>query len=167
MRYFILAIATILMVGCKTSKSVTQERTERRDSVRVEYRERVLFMPDTIFLEVPKQSAERVVRDSISHLENEYAYSDARILIDGSLFHALSTKPQKKPIQTMQKVITRDSIVYVDRWRSNDKVVKIEKKLSWMQKAQIWICRSVVLTWLLFFTIILIRKIVQRFIKRN
>lgn len=163
MRYFILAIAAVVMAGCKTTKSVTQERTERRDSVRVEYRERVVFVPDTIFLEVPKQSAERVVRDSISHLENEYAYSDARILIDGSLFHALSTKPQKKPIQTTQKVITRDSIVYVDRWRSNDKVVKIEKKLSWMQKAQIWLCRAVVLTWILFFAIQIIRAVVRKF----
>lgn len=165
MRYFILALAAVLMAGCKTSKSVTQERTEKRDSVRVEYRERVVFVPDTIFLEVPKQSAERVVRDSVSHLENEYAYSDARILIDGSLFHALSTKPQKKPIQTMQKIVTRDSIVYVDRWRSKDKVVKIEKQLSWLQKAQIWLCRSVVLTWILFFAIQIIRTIVRKLTK--
>lgn len=43
---------------------------------------------------LPLQTSERTSRDSASHLENDFAASDARILPDGSLFHSLVTKQE-------------------------------------------------------------------------
>ena len=78
----------------------------------------------------------------MSHLENEYAESDAQINQDGSLFHDLKTKPQAKPVPTQKEIRYRDSIVYRDRIVKvkvkETETVEVEKKLSWFQKTQIY-----------------------------
>ncbi len=53
---------------------------------------------DTAYIEIPPQSAERVANDSVSHLETDFAVSDARINPDGTLFHNLLNKTQKRPV---------------------------------------------------------------------
>lgn len=70
----------------------------------------------------------------MSHLETSYAVSDARITPDGSLFHSLANKPQKRPVPTEKEIIYRDSIVSRDR--VNREVVEVERKLTWWQQTQ-------------------------------
>lgn len=52
----------------------------------------------TVFIEIPVQSAYREVPDSTSHLETDFATSDAWINLDGTLGHKLENKPLSKPI---------------------------------------------------------------------
>lgn len=52
----------------------------------------------TVFIEIPAQSAYRETPDSISHLETDYATSDAWVNPDGTLGHTLENKPQAKPV---------------------------------------------------------------------
>lgn len=78
-----------LFVGC--SPRITPP-AEIRDSVRVEIRERVVH--DTAYVDVPLIKEMNVTRDTSSHLENEYAMSDASIS-DGTLRHSLETRPHK------------------------------------------------------------------------
>ena len=78
------AVALLLFSSCRTGRQVVV--VEARDSVRVEERVREIKVTDTLFVEVPAQSAERTTADSTSHLENDYAVSDARINPDG-IFH--------------------------------------------------------------------------------
>lgn len=66
--------------------------TEVRDSVRVEIRERLVH--DSVYVEIEKQVEKIVTRDTLSHLENDYAESDAAY-IGGILSHSLSSKPQR------------------------------------------------------------------------
>ena len=70
----------------------------QRDSVRVEYRERI----DTqiVEIEIPREVERVIVRDSSSRLENDFAVSEASIDSAGYLHHALETKPRKieKPV---------------------------------------------------------------------
>ena len=89
--FVFIAIVMLLFSSCRTGKVVV---VEARDSVRVEERVREIKVIDTLFVEVPPQSAERTTADSTSHLENDYAISDACIMIDGSLYHSLETKPR-------------------------------------------------------------------------
>lgn len=134
---FLMVIFTL--ISCRSSKSlITQTQEYKGDSVRVEYRERTVFVPDTVFLEIPAQTAERTTRDSLSHLENEYATSDARINPDGSLFHDLRTKPQKKAIETDKKIEKRDSIVYRDRYLKFKEKVSVPRDLTKFQKCEIF-----------------------------
>lgn len=140
---YILFIAALL-TGCGTTKVATSSdiREEKNDSVRIEYRERLVFVPDTVFIEIPAQTSERTTPDSLSHLENDFSESNARINQDGSLFHDLKTKPQAKPVPTQKEIQYRDSIVYRDRIVKvkvkETETVEVEKKLSWFQKTQIY-----------------------------
>ena len=140
-RIILLMAVALLMVGCRTTKNIsTQVQEYKRDSVRIEYRERTVLVPDTVYFEVPRQMAERTIADSVSHLENDYASSDARLNSDGTLTHTLNSKPQLKPVPTERKIEYRDSIIYKDRWRDKKQTVTeyVERKLSWWEQTQIY-----------------------------
>lgn len=162
MRYFILAFAAavLLMVGCSPGKNMTTP--QQKDSTRVEIRKETVYVPDTVYIEIPKQTAERITRDS-SRLENDYAISYARINADGALYHNLSTKPQKKPVEINKPVERNDSIVYVTKTNT----VPVERELSWWEQTQIKgfrvlvIIFGIVVLWLLRSPIMtLIKKII-------
>lgn len=127
---FILILAAA-MSSCCTSRHIA---TSSKDSVRVEIRTRTEYFRDTIIREIPAISEAITTRDTVSHLENFYAQSDARINPDGTLFHTLSTKPQKEPIPIDKPIQYRDSIVYQDKVVKE--VVEVERNLSWWEKTQ-------------------------------
>jgi len=129
-------LLNLLFGSCGSAKCV--ECTT--DSVRVEVRTRIVYVPDTVIVEIPAQTAERTTADSVSHLENDFATSDARINADGTLTHTLATKPQKKPVEFQKPVERKDSIVYVDREvnETSQQIVEVEKKLSWWQQTEIY-----------------------------
>ena len=140
-RIIIIVIAALwLFAGCSAPRYATTNTSDNRDSVRVEYRERVIHERDTVYLEIPAQTAEKTTQDSTSHLENEYAESNARINDDGSLYHDLKTKPQQKAVPTDKTIIERDSTVYQNHYTTETeqviKEVEVVKPLTWWQKTQ-------------------------------
>lgn len=137
---YILFIAALLTGCAAPRKAISTDSQQQRDSVRIEYRERTVLVPDTVFVEIPAQTAERTTPDSLSHLENDYAESTARINPDGSLYHDLRTKPQKKPVEFQKPVERRDSIVYRERVRTETvtETVEVPRQLTWFQKTSIY-----------------------------
>ena len=130
--FVFIAIVMLLFSSCRTGKVVV---VEAKDSVRVEERVREIKVTDTLFVEVPVQSAERTTADSTSHLENDYAVSDARVNPDGSLSHSLETKHRTDTIPKELYVQIWDTTIY--REKVIPKVVTVEKGLSDWQKMQI------------------------------
>ena len=130
--FVFIAIVLLLFSSCRTGKVVV---VEAKDSIRIEERLRYVPVVDTFFTEVPPQSSERTTADSTSHLENDYAVSDARIMIDGSLYHSLETKPRTDTLTQELSVQAKDSIIY--REKVVPKIVPVEKGLSDWQKIQI------------------------------
>mgnify|MGYP000204271205 CR=1 FL=1 len=126
-------VLPVLFLSCRTGRQVVV--VEARGSVRVEERVREIKVTDTLFVEVPAQSAERTTTDSTSHLGNDYAVSDARLMIDGSLYHSLETKPRTDTLTQELSVQAKDSIIY--REKVIPQVVTVEKELSDWQKIQI------------------------------
>lgn len=124
---FLAPYLALFLAGC-SRKPVEQVSTDIRTEVRYEK----ILIPDTVYVEVPEQTAERTTPDSTSELENDYATSTARIMPDGNLYHDLKTKPQKKPVPTEREIVYRDSIVYRDRTKTV--TVSVERELSWWQK---------------------------------
>lgn len=137
----IIMAAIWLFVGCSAPRYATTHTNDNRDSVRVEYRERIIHERDTVYLEIPAQTAEKTTQDSTSHLENEFAESNARINEDGSLYHDLKTKPQQKAVPTEKTIIERDSTIYENHSAAETeqviKEVEVVKPLTWWQKTQI------------------------------
>lgn len=145
-------------ISCCPNRHLTT--SVQRDSVRVEIHTRSEFIRDTILLEIPVESERQTIRDTISHLEISYAISDARVNSDGSLFHSLLSKPQKKNVSIEKEIIYRDSIVYRDKVL--EKTVPVKRELTKWQKFQIkgfWIILSL-------FLIIFFRKNIISIIKR-
>lgn len=131
-----LFIATVMLFSsCRTGRQVVV--VEARDSVRVEERVREIKVTDTLFVAVPMQKESTTVRDSMSHLENDYAISDARVMADGSLYHSLETKPRTDTLSREVGVQVRDSIIY--REKVVPKIVPVEKELNWFTQMRIWL----------------------------
>ncbi len=131
--FVFIAIVMLLFSSCRTGQQIVV--VEGKDSIRIEERIREIKITDTLFIAVPPQSAERTTADSTSHLENDYAVSDARIMADGSLYHSLETKARTDTLTGEVSVQAKDSIIY--RHKLNTKVVTVEKGLSDWQKIQI------------------------------
>jgi hypothetical protein len=103
-----------------------------RDSVRVEVHERLIH--DTVSFEVPVIIEKNVTRDTASHLENDWAKSDAS-LIDGFLEHTLETKG--RTVYVPVKVPVHDTL-----WReksAQETIItrEVEKPLTWWQRARL------------------------------
>ena len=133
--FLFIAIVLFLFSSCRSRQQLVV--VETRDSVRVEERVREVKIPDTLFVEVPAQKESTTVRDSSSHLENDYAISDARIMADGTLFHSLETKPRTDTLAREVGVQVRDSIVY--REKVVPQVVSVEKELNWFAQLRLWL----------------------------
>ena len=130
---FLFITTVMLFSSCRTGRQVVV--VEGKDSIRIEERVREIKVTDTLFVEVPMQKESTTVRDSMSHLENDYAISDAPIIADGSMYHSLQTKPPTETITQELSVQAKDSIIY--REKVVPKIVPVEKGLSDWQKIQI------------------------------
>lgn len=131
--FVFIAIVMLLFSSCRTGRQVVV--VEGKDSIRIEERIREIKVTGTLFVAVPPQSTERTTADNTSHLENDYAVSDARIMADGSLYHSLETKARTDTLTGEVSVQAKDSIIY--RYKLDTKVVPVEKGLSDWQKIQI------------------------------
>lgn len=128
-----------LFDSCASSKHAKTD-TVQIDSTRVEVRTETVYVPDTVFINIPPQSAERRTADSTSHLETDYAVSDAKINSDGTLSHSLENKPQDKPVAFQKPVERKDSTVYRDRIKTETvtETVEVERQLSWWEQTRIF-----------------------------
>lgn len=123
-----LLLLLALLTSCHSKKMVTEIVV---DSVRVEYKEKVVKVPVTTVIEIPSEHYEVETRDTFSTLETSYAVSKASILWDDKtpvLHHSLQNKPQMivrtDTVLTVQKECKEEKSHY-----SNEAKV-IEKELS-------------------------------------
>lgn len=128
----VAAFASATLFGCCPCRHLT---TGTRDSIRIETVVRTERIIDTAFIEVPVEVIRQTVRDTTSHLETSFAVSTAQINQDGSLFHSLENKPQKRPVSVENWIVYRDSIVYRDR--ETESIIEVTRPLTWWQQTQI------------------------------
>lgn len=154
----LLLLLTFIIGGCASSRRLS-ESVHQQDSVGIRVETRIEYVPDTVFIEIPAQTSERETADNTSHLENDYATSDARINPDGTLYHNLKTKPQKKPVGFEKPVERKDSVIYKTKTVKNENR-ESPRDLTWWQKTQIygfWV--------ILFILVIIYRKKILSLVK--
>lgn len=138
----VLVSMLFIVSGCCTQRRVVEQNTtviQQKDSSNTEVRvEKVIeYLTDTVYIKIPAQMAERTTQDSTSHLENDYATSDARINQDGTLYHDLKTKPQEIASE-FQKTVERNDSVRTE-YKTKTKYItlidkkEVEKELTWWQ----------------------------------
>lgn len=121
-------VVLLVMCSCRSSRVLV---AEQRDSVRVEVRDRVVYVPDTVLLPLPEQVMQRETRDTFSLLETGFAVSEARVS-DGVLTHSLRNKAVSVPVRVDRQVVYKDSVVYRDSVK--EVPVEVERKLTrWQQ----------------------------------
>ena len=120
-----LALLLLLVCSCSSPKVVLVEK-EVRDSI---------YFTDTV-VQVQLKPVYKVntTKDTISYLESDYATSEAKTS-NGVLFHNLETKEVDVPVKT--KIVYKDREVRVPTPYEVEKIVKVEKKLTWWQKKKI------------------------------
>ena len=129
MKYYLPLLFLALASACSTVRPLSTT-----DSTKVEVRTETVIEKDTVYVELPRVVERVAVQDTTSHLENEFALSDARIS-GGVLKHSLETKPVKMPAVVDKQIVYRDSIVFRDRVQTV--TVEVEKKLTGWQQAKL------------------------------
>ncbi len=129
MKYYLPLLFLALASACSTVRPLPTT-----DSTKVEVRTETVIEKDTVFVELPRVVERVAVQDTTSHLENEFALSDACIS-GGVLKHSLETKPVKMPAVVDKQIVCRDSIVFRDRVQTQ--TVEVEKKLTGWQQAKL------------------------------
>lgn len=136
----LLILALFALCGCRSVKSAEKEKTEIGDSVRIEYKEKIVKVPVTVYVEVPVESKERFSRDTTSHLTTSFAVSDAAIVwIDGVPFlrHSLENIPQKFQKKDSVPVTEKEKVVWKTRRVTYTKKEIYEKENTWWEKMKI------------------------------
>lgn len=142
-------IAFLCLTSCGTGRRLAVQ-SDRQDSLRIEIREKTVYVRDTVYLRIPAQTAENTTRDTSSHLETDYAVSDASIDSDGNLHHNLKNKGRRVSVPVDVPHTQKDSIVYRDRLVRE--TVEVPRDLTAWQKWQMrsfWILLSVLALYVL------------------
>ncbi len=139
----VLVSILFIVSGCYTQRRVVEQNTtviQQKDSVNTKVRvEKIIeYLTDTVYIKIPAQMAERTTQDSTSHLENDYATSDARINQDGTLYHDLKTKPQEIASEFQKPVERNDSVRTEYKTKTEyitliDDKKEVEKEMTWWQ----------------------------------
>ena len=129
MRYFFLFILLFLSVACGTIKQVTP-----REQTTVEVRTNTVYVPDTVYVQLPAVSQSVETLDTVSVLENKYAISEAQVS-NGVLTHSLEVKPVKEPAIVQKQIVYKDSIIV--REVDVDHYIEVPAELSAWQNFKI------------------------------
>ena len=138
---FVLTVV-LFLTGCKTVKKSVSEKENTSDSVRIEYREKIVKVPVTVYVEVPVENVANVTKDSTSHLETSFAVSNASMVwIDGVPFlrHDLKNKAQKIEKTDTANVVEKEKVVWKTRRVIYTKTEYVQKEMHWWQKGLMWI----------------------------
>ena len=131
MRSIVAILVMLTAFACCPCRHITTGTT---DSVRVEVRERIVKVRDTVKVYLPDERAENTTSDTTSRIETSAAVSTAMVS-DGKLHHALWNKQQPIGVAVDLKVKVDD--ITTERITTVRTVVEVPADLSWWQQTQI------------------------------
>ena len=132
----VVIIVLVSLAGCCPTK--VANGTIYRDSVSMTVTYEKEIIKDTIPYYIPVEVEKVKTIDTMSYLENRWAYSEAAIS-DGVLTHSLGTKSEPIKIVVDKVIEYRDTTIYEEKIVYDEKVitVEVEKPLSWAEETQI------------------------------
>lgn len=146
----IVAMAIALLVGCSSPRAI--QSTVVADTTSVKVVHHIEQVRDTVYVEIPQIIERNVTRDTVSHLENEYAKSDA--IVDGEfLWHTLEMKPQEKAVEIIKEIeyIDREIEKKVEVVKYLDRLIEAEDtRFEKTQKTVFWMVIACVITWICY-----------------
>lgn len=156
----VASFALTFFCGCKVWKKSVKEEKDTSDSVRIEYIEKIVKVPVTVYVEVPVEQKEKFTKDSTSILETTFAVSEASMVWIGGvpfLRHTLANKPQKIEKSDSVPVVEKEKVMWKTRRVTYNKTEIREKQLAWWQKGLMW-AGGIALAALVIFLVIFITR---------
>jgi len=89
-----ILLLCLILSGCRSSREIGGRSHQQTDSIRTEIRWRYIHIHDTVPVYIPVEKQASVGEDS-SHLETEFASSDAFVDSLGRLHHSLKNKARR------------------------------------------------------------------------
>lgn len=105
-----------------------------REQTTVEVRTNTVYVPDTVYVQLPAVSQSVETLDTVSVLENKYSKSEAQVS-NGVLAHSLEVKPVREPAIVQKQIVYKDSIIV--REVDVDHYIEIPAELSAWQSFKI------------------------------
>lgn len=130
MKKVVLYAILLMLTSCGVHRH--QPITVVKDSVMVEYRERIVR--DTVEYELPVIVEKHVTDDTLSVIENDYAKTTA-VVRNGYLSHDLQTKPAV--IRIPVEVPVHDTLIIEKAAEIRTQTVETIKPLTFTQRALI------------------------------
>lgn len=145
-----IIILVVFLIGCCPAKINTNNAVY--DSVVVRTVHKTEIVKDTIPFYVPVEKETITTKDTLSYLENKWAYSEA-VVSEGMLTHSLGTKEEPHEVVVDKVVEYRDTTIYNEVIKEIETIVEVEKPLSWWQQTQIrgfWLMLGVIVLLILW-----------------
>ena len=113
MKNILIILSFFLMIGCCASKHAIEVPV--KEIVKIEYRDSLIHVKDTIYIQPPVEEKSNKTKEDSSHLETSMAKSDAWIDVEGNLNHTLENKDT--PLKTIRDTIfvTQNIIEYKEK----------------------------------------------------
>lgn len=126
-----LAVVVLVLIGCIGCCSTRHLATATTDSTRVEVRERIVEVRDTVEVVLPAERVEVITPDTTSTVQTSLATSTATVS-GGVLTHSIENKQTAIRKPTEVRVEVRDTVIYRDR--AVTEVVEVERDLTAWQR---------------------------------
>lgn len=126
-------IAILIMLTAFACCPCRHLATGTTDSVRVEVRERIVEVRDTVHVRLPDERVDNITSDTTSRIETSVAVSTATVR-DGKLHHALWNKQQ--PIGVAVDMSFKVEDITKERITTIREVVEVPRNLTWWQQTQ-------------------------------
>lgn len=150
-----------LFGSCRTKQVPTV--VQLHDSTTTVTNTRIVYVPDTIPVQLPPELVEVTTPDTVSVLRTTYAESTAAIR-SGMLYHQLRQLDTPVPVPVQHKETTRDSTItaYRDVPVPYPVIKEVEKPLSWWQQARLHLANIILVALALWALIWLVRRKIQK-----
>lgn len=129
----VILLVVILLTGCCPAKVATNNAIY--DSVVVRTVHKTEIVKDTIPYYIPAEREVITTKDTISYLENRWAYTEA-VVSDGMLTHSLGIKDEPHKIVVDKVIEYRDTTIYKEVIKEIERIVEVEKPETWLEKTQ-------------------------------
>lgn len=144
MKHLLFIILLMLLASCHSSRQTIPSEPvvlNNQDSVKETTVIKTVYVPVTVEVPIPQQSEAIVTAADTSHIETDFALSDAWINEDGTLYHSIENKAVTLTAEASVPQTTTDHKVEAIRTKEipvpQPYAVEVERKLTLMEQIKL------------------------------
>ena len=144
MKHLLFIILLMLFASCHSSRQTIPSEPvvlNNQDSVKATTVIKTVYVPVTVEVPIPQQSEAIVTAADTSHIETDFAVSDAWVNEDGTLYHSIENKPVTITTEASVPQTTTEHQVEAIKTKEipvpQPYAVEVERKLTLMEQIKL------------------------------